>query len=197
MEDDAIKENTISLPETIFILLLVGMEELVEIAILVLTAGAGIIVTEIMNGAVAALIEMYMLLRGGRGIMKLVVQPIGAAIDAATGGLAPGKFIATGAGIWIINHPEKVEKLMGVIGKIGGKVVQAAAIAAGGAAGAVAIRAVGTKAVEGVAAKTVEAGASAARQRMTMATRGTRSLRQGLQMRSNEPEHIPDVREAA
>lgn len=110
-EEDIGKEKTIGLAETIFMLTLVGMEELFEAGILVITLGAGIIITELMNAAMAALIEMYMLLRGGQGVMKLIVTPVCAAIDAATGGLAPGKFIGVAIGIWLINHPEMSGKL--------------------------------------------------------------------------------------
>lgn len=97
--------------ETVLVLTLVGVEELFETLILVITLGAGIIITEMMNAAMAALLEMYMLLRGGRGVMKLIVVPICAMIDAATGGLAPGKLIGMSVGIWIINHPSKLEKI--------------------------------------------------------------------------------------
>lgn len=107
MEEEDIQKKKIGLSETILVLITVGIEELFEAFILVFTLGAGIIVTEIMNAAMAALIEMYMLLRGGKGVMRLVVTPVCAVLDAATGGLAPGKFIGVSIGIWLINRPEK------------------------------------------------------------------------------------------
>ena len=109
-------QKIIGLAETILVLMLVGIEELFEAAILVFTLGAGILVTEIMNGAMAMLIEMYMLLRGGKGVKKLIVTPVCAMIDAATGGLAPGKFIGLAMGIWMINRPEKFGALESVAG---------------------------------------------------------------------------------
>ena len=108
--NEAIDKKTIGLAEALLVLTLVGIEELLEAVILVITLGAGIIITEIMNAAMAALLEMYMLLRGGRGVMKLIVMPICAMVDAATGGLAPGKLIGMSIGIWIIDHPSKLEK---------------------------------------------------------------------------------------
>lgn len=109
--DEAINEKTIGLVETILVLTIVGVEEIFEVIILLITLGTGILITEFMNGAMAALLEMYMVLRGGRGVMKLIVTPICALIDAATGGLAPGKLIGAAIGIWVINHPSKLEKM--------------------------------------------------------------------------------------
>lgn len=111
MPEEDIPQKKIGLAETILVLMAVGIEELLEAAVLVFTLGTGIILTEIMNAATAGVIEMYMLLRGGRGIMRLVVTPVCATIDAATGGLAPGKFIGLSIGIWLINRPEKSEVL--------------------------------------------------------------------------------------
>ncbi|OGM92667.1 hypothetical protein A2372_00465 [Candidatus Wolfebacteria bacterium RIFOXYB1_FULL_54_12] len=107
-------QKIIGLPETVLVLMIVGIEELFEAFILVITLGAGIIITEIMNAAMAALIEMYMLLRGGKGVKKLIVTPVCAMIDAATGGFAPGKFIGLAMGIWMINRPEKFGALESV-----------------------------------------------------------------------------------
>lgn len=170
MDEDQDKK-LIGLAEAIFIVLLVAAEELIEFAILLVTLGAGIIIVEIMNGAMFMVIEMYMLLRGGRGLMKLIVQPIGAAINGATGGLAPGKTVALMTGIWIMNHPEKIDRAMGVVAKMTGQVAQVALTAVSGGAGGVAAKVAGGAVAEVAAGKASVAGASAVRQRMAMAAR--------------------------
>ena len=207
MPEDEIAQKIIGLPETIFIILLVGFEELIEAVILLFTLGLGIIVVEVMNGGMFALIEMYMLLRGGRGVMRLIVEPIGTAINGFSGGVLPGKTVATGCGIWIINHPEKIEKALGMVGKVTGQVVQIAATAASGAVGTTVTRVAGSKVVGAVAEKTAEAGAATARQRMTMATRGVSAKvigaermqreRVRAQQASQQIEEIPDTYQKA
>ena len=91
-------------------LVFVGVEEAFEALILVITLGVGIIIVEVMDGAMMAVLEMYMVYRGGRGVMRLIVEPIGAIINGVTGGLAPGKTVATAIGIWLINHPSRIEQ---------------------------------------------------------------------------------------
>ncbi len=165
MDDEKDNGNKIiGLPETIFITLLVGMEELVEFLILVITLGTGIIVVEIMDGVVGAGLEMYMALRGGRGIVKWVVEPIGAFINGISLCLLPGKTIATLAGIWAINHSEKIEKKLNVIGKSAG----GSAIAGGVVAGGIARTGAATQPTTAAS----EPNASTARQRIEMVTRG-------------------------
>lgn len=205
MTEEAPQEKTIGLAETIFVLLLVGIEEFFEFLILVITLGAGILVTEPMNLAMASLIEMYMIFRGGRGVMKLIVQPIGASINAFTANLAPGKTIALAAGIWLINNPEKMEKATGVITQFTGTIVTAASTAVGGVVGGAAAKIAG--------GKIAGAGVSATRARMAMATGASsgkisqvnRLLQARAQAQQNMskdtlqgiPEHEEPVREAA
>lgn len=126
MEEDVINKKIIGMAETILVLMLVGIEEIFEVFILVITIGAGIIITEIMNVAMAGLIEMYIILRGGRGVKKLIVQPICAVVDAFTGGLLPGKFVGTAIAIWVINHPEKTGQITGRLSKMAGKTMATA-----------------------------------------------------------------------
>lgn len=177
MEENEIKNKTIGLPETIFIGLLVGIEELAEAVILIVTLGLGIIVVEVMNGAMFLIIEMYMLLRGGRGIMKLIVEPIGAAINGFSGGILPGKTVAALTGIWVINNPEKIDKITGGMTKFIGQIGTTVATAAGGAVGGAAAKVASSKIVGTITEKAVggavEQGAVAARQRITMATRAS------------------------
>ena len=210
MPEEVSQHKIIGLAETMFIMLLVGIEELIELLILLITLGAGIIIVEVMNGAVFMMIGMYIFLRGGKGVMKLIIQPIGAFINGATLGLAPGKTIALGTGIWIINHPEKMEKMVGKIGAITGQIAQVAMTAAGGAVGSIAAK-VGGKVIatgaETAARTVVEGGASSVRQRMTMATRGAsakvvgaeRMLRERAraQQASQQIEEAPDAYQKA
>lgn len=177
MPEESPQQKTIGLPETIFLVLLVGIEELTEAVILIVTLGAGIIVTEPMNLGMFSLIEMYMLLRGGKGLMKLIVEPIGSFINGISADILPGKTVGLIAGIWVINNPEKIDKMTGGITKFVGQAVGTVAAAVGGVAGGAAARVVGGKVVGAVAEKAVggavEQGAVAARQRMTMATRAS------------------------
>lgn len=173
MSEAEIKQNIIGLPETIFILLLVGMEELVEFFILVITLGTGIMVVEVMDGAMGGALEMYMGLRGPGGIIKWIVEPIGTFINGISGSLLPGKTVATAVGIWVINHPEVIDKLAGAVAKVAGTAVKVATTVVGGAAGGVVGAVAGgvaRSAVAGVGEKVVEMGASGTRQRMAMAT---------------------------
>ncbi|HBT74771.1 TPA: hypothetical protein DEB29_02045 [Candidatus Wolfebacteria bacterium] len=116
--DEEIKTKTVGLAETIFLVLLVGIEELVEVAILLVTLGAGIGVVEIMNIGMVALLEMYMIFRGGVGIKRLIVQPLGGVLDGILGTILPIKTISTMIGIWMINNSEKIEKIVGPAGQI-------------------------------------------------------------------------------
>lgn len=158
-EEDEVGQKLIGLPETILMTLLVGGEELLEFAILMITLGAGIIVVEVMNIAVGAALEMYMLLRGGKGVMKMIVQPIGSFINGISGCLLPGKTVAMLVGIGVINHPEFISKAVKLVGKMAGSVVTAG--------GALAGEMIGT-----APGKTGEEGASAARQRIAMVMGG-------------------------
>lgn len=153
--------NIIGLPETIFMTLLVGMEEFVEFLILVITLGAGIMVVEVMNGAVGGALEMYMALRGGKGVVKWIVQPVGAFINGISMSLLPGKTIAMLVGIWAINHSEAIEKKIAAVG--------GSAVASGVMAGGIA-RSGGI--AQAAAAPSGEANAAAARQRIEMVTGG-------------------------
>ncbi|HBI25311.1 MAG: hypothetical protein UT41_C0003G0011 [Candidatus Wolfebacteria bacterium GW2011_GWC2_39_22] len=181
MPEEEIKQKTIGLAETIFVVLLVGTEEFFEFLILVITLGTGIIVTEPMNLATGLAIEAYMLLRGGRGVMKLIVQPIGTSINAATANLAPGKTVALVAGIWIINNPDKMEKVMGAIAKVTGQAIQIGATVFGGVAGGAAAKVAGGMATKiatrkftgATVTKVEQKGVSAARQRMASANRAS------------------------
>lgn len=169
--DEEIKTKKVGLAETIFLVLLVGLEEFIEVIILLVTLGTGIMVVEIMNGVTAAALEMYMLLRGGTGIKRLLVQPLGAFFDGLLGTILPIKTLSTVIGIWMINNSEKIEKVVGPAGQ---------AIASGGK-GAVTSTARSTTAaasaqVAAGAAETAKAeataSAAATRQRMQMATQG-------------------------
>ena len=144
-------------------LLLVGVEELVEFFILVITLGTGIMVVEVMDGAMGGVLEMYMGLRGPGGITKWIVEPIGTFINGISGSLLPGKTVATAVGIWVINHPEALAKAIAVVGKFVGDIAQQATSAITGGAG-------GGRAPGVATASTAESGASAARSRMTTAT---------------------------
>lgn len=172
MEENEIQEKIIGLPETILMTLLVGVEELAEFAILVFTLGLGIIVVEVMNGAVGGVLEMYMALRGGKGIVKWIVQPIGAFINGISGCLLPGKTVAMLTGIWVINHPAMLAKITNIVGRATGQAVQNITTTIRGGVSEIGGGVSG--AAEAIAGKTVEPGVSAARQRMTMAT-GTTS----------------------
>lgn len=129
--DEEIQTKTIGLAETIFLVLLVGAEEFMEVIILLVTLGTGIIVVEIMNVATAILMEMYMLFRGGTGVKRLLIQPLGAFFDGILGTILPIKTLAMVIGIWMINNSEKIEKLTGPAGTVVMGGVKGAAAQAG------------------------------------------------------------------
>lgn len=164
--EDEVKTKTVGLAEAIFIVLLVSFEELAEVGILLVTLGAGIMVVEVMNVATGAALEMYMLLRGGVGIKRLIVQPLGMVFDGLLGTVLPIKTVSTMIGIWMINHPETVEQVAGPVGQIagGGK---KAVVTASRTAVTTGAKAAGSAAAQGANA----ARGSLDRQRMAMAER--------------------------
>lgn len=169
---DEIRTKTVGLAEAIFLVILVSFEELAEVAILLVTLGAGIMVVEIMNVATAAVLEMYMLLRGGVGIKRLVVQPLGMVFDGLLGTVLPIKTVSTMIGIWMINHAEVVDQVMGPAGQIiagGGK--KAVVSSASRTAVSTGAKAAGSA----VAQESNAARVSMARQRMQTATQDARN----------------------
>lgn len=194
--DEEIKTKKVGLAETIFLVLLVGLEEFIEVAILLVTLGTGIVVVEIMNIATAALLEMYMLLRGGVGVKRLLVQPLGAFFDGLLGTILPIKTISTVIGIWMINNSEKIEKVVGPAGQIitsGGKgaVTATARNATTAAAGAQAA----VRATEAAGKETATANASAVRQRMQMPTQAAMSA-SGINEPMRERREANEIRAA-
>ncbi len=103
--------SKINLAEAVIVLGLVGVEELLEAILIIFTVGFGIFIVEIMDIGTALAVEMYIYMRGGSGFWKLIVEPIGAIINGATAGIAPGKTVALGVAIHLINHPEKLGAL--------------------------------------------------------------------------------------
>lgn len=102
------EQKTISLPEGIMMFLIVVMADIIEV--LVSFTGFGIIIGEIINFSVGALIEGWLFFKGVKGIWKLASFPIGFAADGLFGSLFPVKTITLLITIYLVNHPEIMEK---------------------------------------------------------------------------------------
>ncbi len=115
------EQKKIELAEGIFITLLVGGMDLVEV--LVDLTGYGIIAGEIINFTGGAAFEIYILLRGARGARVLVTWGIGAVADGVTTSAFPLKTITWFITWYLFNHPKVLAKAGGVA-KIAEKVVK-------------------------------------------------------------------------
>lgn len=104
------KEKKIGLAEeVIIILILLGAW---SIEVLVALTGFGIIISEFINGAVGAGMEIYFFLRGARGLRQLMTPVIGAIVE--TSAFVPGKLITAIIVFYMINHP----KIAGIVAKV-------------------------------------------------------------------------------
>lgn len=115
------EQKKIELAEGIFMTLLVGGMDLVEL--LVALTGYGIIVGEIINFGGGLGFEIYIFVRGARGTRQLVTWGIGAVADGATSSALPIKTITWFITWYLFNHPKVLAKVGGVA-KIAEKVVK-------------------------------------------------------------------------
>ncbi len=119
-EQNETEQKKIGLPEGIFMTLIVltmdGVEFLVD------WTGVGIIIGEIVNFAGGGAVEVYLFLRGAKGVSQLATMGIGTILDGATSSALPIKTITWCITWYLFNHPkitEKVAKVAAVAGAAG------------------------------------------------------------------------------
>jgi len=110
------EQKKISLPEGIIMVLIVLCADIVEI--LVDLTGFGIIIGEVINFAVGAMIEFWLFIKGIKGFWKLTSWGIGTLLDGALASFLPIKTITLIITIWLVNHPKAAQVAEVATGKI-------------------------------------------------------------------------------
>lgn len=92
----------VGLPEEIFVLLIFAFAWAIEL--LVALTGVGIIISEAINAALGAGLELYLWLRGAKGLWQLIMPLIGTIAEASV--VIPGQIIALLIVFYLMNHPK-------------------------------------------------------------------------------------------
>lgn len=109
----------VGLPEElIFIMMAIAVW---VVGLFAAATGVGIIVSEALDAAFGTILEIYLWLRGARGVWQLIMPVIGTISEASV--IIPGLVISLMIAYYLMNHP-KLTKAVGKLAPVAGKALK-------------------------------------------------------------------------